>query len=118
MPEQLSPAEVLRRVTDAFVAGDLNQALTYVSPDAVDHSPLDGTGPGLEGWRQKWEMLRAGASDLQVEVEHSVEGGDTAARRMTTRGTRDGQPFELVGMDMIRVRDGQIVEHWAAMAGH
>lgn len=115
MPDQLSPAEVLQRVTDAFVAGNLDHALTYVSPNAVDHSALDGTSPGLEGWRQKWARLQAGVSDLRVEVEHSVEGGDTAARRMTTRGVRDGQPFEMTGMDMIRVRQGQIVEHWAAL---
>jgi ketosteroid isomerase-like protein len=117
MPEQLSPAEVIRRLTDAFVDGDLDRALTYVSPNAVDHSPLDGTGPGLEGWRQKWEMLTAGVSDLQVDVEHSVEGGDSVARRLTTRGVRGGQPFEMAGMDMVRVRDGQVVEHWA-LANH
>ena len=117
MPEQLSPAEVIGRLTDAFVTGDLDRALAYVSPNAVDHSPLDGTGPGLEGWRQKWETLRAGVSDLQVDVEHSVEGGDSVARRLTTRGVRGGQPFEMVGMDMVRVRDGQVVEHWA-VANH
>ncbi|MGH3172016.1 MAG: ester cyclase, partial [Trebonia sp.] len=51
-----------------------------------------------------------------------MEDGEWVARRFTIRGTHTGdffgqpptgQRFEVWGMDMVRVRDGQLVEHWA-----
>ena len=51
--------------------------------------------------------------DLQVEVEQVLVDGDMVARRLRTRGHRDGQPVEMRGMDMVRIRDGKLVEHWA-----
>ena len=51
-----------------------------------------------------------------------MEDGDWIAHRYTIRGTHTGdflgqpptgQRFEIIGMDMVRVRDGQLIEHWA-----
>ena len=51
-----------------------------------------------------------------------MEDGDWVAHRYTIRGTHTadlfgqpptGQRFEVGGMDMVRVRDGQLIEHWA-----
>jgi ketosteroid isomerase-like protein len=37
--------------------------------------------------------------------------------RYTLRGTHttSGRHYEILGLDMIRVRDGKIVEHWALL---
>jgi predicted ester cyclase len=57
-----------------------------------------------------------------VTTEHSVENGEWVANRYTIRGTHTGdffgqaptgERFEIRGMDMVRVRDGQVIEHWA-----
>lgn len=116
----LRPGDVVRGVTEAYIAGDLDRGLEFIAPDAVDHSSFAGTVPGVAGtvlgldaWRKRWEAMRAEVPDLKVTVERTVEAGDTVARLLTTRGTRDGQVFELSGMDIVRVRDGRIVEHWA-----
>jgi predicted ester cyclase len=57
-------------------------------------------------------------------IEQSVESGDTVSNRYTNIGTQEGdfagipapgRRMEVLGLDMIRVRDGQVVEHWAIM---
>jgi predicted ester cyclase len=66
--------------------------------------------------------MHAGSPDMEVITEHSMEDGEWLAHRYTTRGTHTGElfgrpptgkPFEAGGMDAVRVRDGQLVEHWA-----
>jgi len=115
-----TPGEVVHGATEAYCAGAVDRAAEFIAPDAVDHSTYGGTTPGpagvplgVEGWRARWEAALVGVTDLEVAVERTVEAGDTVARVLTTRGTRDGQPFELTGIDIVRVRDGRIAEHWA-----
>ncbi|MBS2536076.1 ester cyclase [Catenulispora sp. NF23] len=78
-----------------------------------------------EDWRRKWAAMRAGCPDLEVITEHSVESGEWVANRYTIRGTHTGdlfgvaatgERFEITGIDMVRVVDGLLVEHWACAA--
>jgi ketosteroid isomerase-like protein len=41
--------------------------------------------------------------------------GGTSVNRYTTRGTHtaSGRRYEVLGMDMVRARNGRIIEHWA-----
>jgi ketosteroid isomerase-like protein len=43
--------------------------------------------------------------------------GDVSASRYTLRGTdiASGRSYEVTGLDMIRVREGRLVEHWALL---
>lgn len=113
----------MRRATEAYVARALDRAGEFIARDAVDHSTYAGTAPGpsgvvlgLDGWRARWEAAWTGVTDVEIVVERAVESGDTVARMLTLRGTRDGRAFELPGIDVVRVRDGRIVEHWAVAA--
>jgi predicted SnoaL-like aldol condensation-catalyzing enzyme len=116
----LRPSEVVRLATEQFNAGDLDSGPSFVAPDAVDHSVVDGTVPGsrehLEAWERRRSAFRNAAPDLTVTVERTIEVGDTLARLLTVRGTLNGRAFEVPSMDMVRVRDGKIVEHWAVAA--
>jgi hypothetical protein len=62
----------------------------------------------------------AARPDLEIFTEQSVEEGEWIAHRYLLRGTHTGDffgqpptgaPFEARGLDMVRVRDGQLVEH-------
>ena len=117
-----APVDVVRGVIDALNAGDLDGALAHISPDAVNHAAPPGTAPGLAGWRQTWEGLRAAFPDLRFTIEQSIQSGDAVANRYTMRGTHAGEfmgtpgtghSFEVLTLDIIRVRDGKVVEHWA-----
>lgn len=114
---QLSPAQVVTRLTDAFNDGDFDLAMSYVAADAINHGPPPTAS--LEEWRAGWEASRQAFPDIHADIEHIVEQGDTACRRLRLSGTsvgqgeRPGARFEIIGLDMVRVRDGKVVEHWA-----
>lgn len=112
------PGAVVRAIIAAREDNDLDASLRRVAPDSLDQ----GRRVSREDWRRKWEHMLTGCPDLEVITEHSVENGEWVANRYTIRGTHTGdffgQPptgerFEIHGMDMVRVRDGQLVEHWA-----
>lgn len=59
---------------------------------------------------------------MEVTAEHSIEDGERVAHRYTIRGTHTaglfgrpptGKRFEVMGLNMVRVRDGQVIEHRA-----
>jgi predicted ester cyclase len=120
----LRPTDVVRRVIDALNAGDFDRAEKYIAPDAVNHAAPPGTKRGPAAFRPAWEALRASFSDFRFTIEHSVESGETVANRYMNRGTQTGEftgrpatgrSFQALGLDMVRVRDGQVVEHWAIL---
>jgi ketosteroid isomerase-like protein len=96
----------------------LEDALALVDPEVVDHrGGREGDHHGRTAWRQKWERLSAGSAfhDVSVTIEQNIVSGDTSVNRYTSRGTHtaSGRRYEILVMDMIRVRNGRIVEHWA-----
>jgi predicted ester cyclase len=118
MTEPLGPKAVLRAIGAARKENDLEAALLLIAPESLDQ----GQPVTREDWRRKWEQMRAGSPDMEVITEQSVEDGEWVAHRYTIRGTHKadlfgqpptGEPFETTGMDMVRIRDGQLVEHWA-----
>jgi len=118
MTEVLGPAAVVRAIVDAREDDDLEASLRFIAAESLDQ----GKPVTREDWQRKWESMRAGCPDLEVITEHSVENGEWVANRYTIRGTHTGdffgQPptgerFETRGMDMVRVRGGQLIEHWA-----
>lgn len=113
----MGPAEVLRRLIEAFNAGDFDRAMSYIAPDAVNHGPPPTDG--LAAWRQSWIAMQTAFPDFHADIEQTVEEGDTVCHRYTLRGTNSGgeaptgRRFSALGLDMVRVRNGQIIEHWA-----
>jgi ketosteroid isomerase-like protein len=114
MSSNLSPAEVVRLMTDAYNRGDFDSGMALIHPQAVDHSAPGSPSSDVAAWRARWEAARADITDLTVEVEQVLVDGDMVARRLRTRGHRDGKPVEMTGLDMVRIQDGRLIEHWAA----
>jgi predicted ester cyclase len=118
MTDVPGPAAVLRAMGSARARGDFEAALLLIAPQSLDQ----GERVAREDWRRKWESMRAASPDLEIVTEQSVEEGEWIAHRYLLRGTHTGDffgqpptgaPFEARGLDMVRVRDGQLVEHWA-----
>jgi ketosteroid isomerase-like protein len=117
------PADVHRRLVEIFpellATGQFDAGLALIDEDVIDHrGGALGDHRGRAAWRQKWERMAAGGygfTDTSVAVEQNVASGDTSVNRYTSRGTdaATGRRYEVTSMDMIRVRDGRIVEHWA-----
>ena len=118
---------ILGAYSDAMARGDREAVFEYWSPDFVSHvtervNPAmvgtDVRGQELEWWTQ----VRSAFPDMVFSVELLIESDDLIVSNWTVRGTHTGTPFyELApsgkpvtinGTAILRIRDGQIVEHW------
>jgi predicted ester cyclase len=111
-----APAEIHRRVVEAVNGGRHEEALALVDLDVLDHrGGSSGDHRGIDAWRAKWKHMHDGLQDVSATIEHNVTAGDISVNRYTLRATHidSGRSYEIQGLDMIRVRDGKLVEHWA-----
>ncbi|MFG6197372.1 ester cyclase [Nonomuraea sp. JJY05] len=111
--------EVHRRIIELYGAGRIDEGLALIDPDVIDHrGGSDGDHHGLAAWREKWERALSGGTgfhDMSVTVEQNISTDDLSTNVYLSCGTHtaSGRRYEVRGMDLIRVRDGRIVEHWA-----
>ena len=60
--------------------------------------------------RANWKAMFAGIPDFQATITRSIQQGDTAWTEWHWSGTRiDGQAFEVCGITLFEIIDGQIV---------
>jgi predicted SnoaL-like aldol condensation-catalyzing enzyme len=112
----LSPSEVHRKIIEFANAGQLDDAILLIATDAIDHlGGQIGDQKGRDLWRQKWDKTASIPFHLTIAV--NISQGDISVNRYRIRTVdpKSGKSLEADGIDMIRVRDGQIVEHWAFM---
>jgi steroid delta-isomerase-like uncharacterized protein len=112
-------------IQELFTLGDLTAVDRYLDPAFVNHDPPYPGGPDTaEGMRQAAVMFRAACPDWHSDLEQLVEEGDIVVERFTARGTRrdelmgvpaNGEPLELRGINIFRIRDDRIVERWGRL---
>jgi steroid delta-isomerase-like uncharacterized protein len=114
--------EVLRHCIDLFNSAKEDQLMLLFHPEAVDHTPIPGQTAGRAGWEQKFEMFQTAFTDPEWVIVDQLAEGDLVSDRYRFHGKHTGQimgmpatnkSFEVDGMDMVRVRDGHIVENWS-----
>jgi predicted ester cyclase len=118
----MEPTTVVRRFVDEYQTGASERAFAeLLHPEILDHSRPPGIAPGAEGVRQQFDGFRAAFEGFRAEILDQVADGDKVVTRKVFRGRHTG-PFqgieptgadvEIHAIDIVRVRDGQIVEHW------
>jgi len=95
-----------------------------IAPDVINHTAPPGSPAGADGmFNFLQNMLRTGFPDLKVDIEDQVAEGDKVTTRKTIRGTHSGlfmgipasgKRVVIKVIDIIRLRNGQYIEHWAA----
>lgn len=120
MTTDVNKAVVRRYYTDVLNAGNLD-ALAELAVDQYDeHDPLPGQANGLEGLRQRVEMLR-NAFRPHFTIEDMIAEQDRVVVRWTNQGTHvdtflgmppTGKSFRIAGIDIHRLQDGKMAEHW------
>ena len=113
---------VRRLIEEGFNQGRLEIADELTSPDLVEHQNFGpGHAAGAEGVKAVIASLRSGFSDFHLAIEDVAVDGDKVWLRMTGTGTHDGvfmghsptgRRMRTTVFDVLRVRDGRIVEHW------
>jgi ketosteroid isomerase-like protein len=111
--------EVVRRVVDAYVAGDMESFKSLLARDvewkqveepAAAHGP-DAALDAVERWGEMWE-------DLEFEASEYIDAGATVLVKGTWkgRGMTSGIKVEQSAYYVYTVRDGKVVqmqEYWS-----
>ena len=114
--------QVVRRFVDEYQsAGDERAFAELLHPDVLDHSRPPGIAPGAEGVRQQFDAFRAAFPDFRATIHDQIAEGDKVVTRKVFRGTHQGElmgiaptgrAVEIEVIDIVRIKDGRIVEHW------
>ena len=112
-----------RNLAETFVTmlndHDPNLVDRFVALDYINHNVF--VGDGREANRRFWAAFFTALPDLTASMEDLVISGDRVAGRFTYRGTHTGEflgipatgrKVEMRSIDIWRVEDGMLVEHW------
>ncbi len=111
----------------AMDAGDTEAVYQFWSDDFVSHVTErvrpDRVGTDVRGQEAEWwQQVRTAFPDMVFSVNLLIEQDDLVVSNWTVKGTHtgaafyevepSGEPVEINGTAILRIRDGQIVEHW------
>jgi len=104
--------------------GNLDVIEQSMSADFVDHSPLPGVPPTRDGVRALFTGFWAAFPDLRAEIHSQIAEGDRVVTHKTLTGSHRGpflgipptnQQIAIEVIDILRVADGKITDHWAVI---
>ena len=102
----------------------LERMRDFFEPNFVNHLDHDPASPlnSIEKAQQVFTQLFAALPDLRVTIQHQVAEGDTVMTHKIFQGTHlgafmgaapSGKPITFGVIDILRLENGKIVEHWA-----
>jgi steroid delta-isomerase-like uncharacterized protein len=114
---------IVRRVYEIVSTGDFERAKEIVDQNAPDNELLPDDPPAklIDTFKETFAEAREGFPDLGIAIEDVMAEGDRVAARVVMRGTHRGEfqgiaptgkRVEVKAMDIFRISNGKIVEHW------
>jgi steroid delta-isomerase-like uncharacterized protein len=109
-------------IGEVFRTGDVELLDPLLAPDMIDHTPASGPIMGREPGKQLIASFARAFPDTTLNVDLMVAEGDSVAAfvsyQSTHTGTFLGHPptgklVRVTGMDIMRYRDGQVIELWS-----
>lgn len=119
--------KLLGAYSKAMEAGDEEAVFSFFAPEFASHvtSRVNPAvvGTDIRGQELRWwTEVRSAFPDMTFTVDLLIESGDLVVSNWTVKGTHTGTPFydvaasgepvEINGTAILRIRDGKIVEHW------
>jgi predicted SnoaL-like aldol condensation-catalyzing enzyme len=94
---------VIKAVTEVFINGDASALDKYWSENYVQHNPQIPNG------REALKQMISGGGNMKYEMGLVVADGDFVMvhARITGFG-----PKPLIAVDIFRVKEGKLAEHW------
>lgn len=114
-------AVVRRNTEEVQGGGDFGVFDQLFADDFIDHTPQPGRTPDKAGARELYKTLRAAFPDFHAVIHWQIADGDRVTTFKTYHGTHRGTFFgvaptgrtiQFETVDVMRVRNGQIAEHW------
>jgi steroid delta-isomerase-like uncharacterized protein len=122
MSAEENKATVRRFVDEVQSGGNIDAIDELCSPEFVNHSAPPGVPSNCDGVKLVTAIFRQAFPDSYFTVEEMVAEGDKVATRKTFHGTHQGefmgipptgQQVSIGLIDIVRIADGQVVEHWS-----
>lgn len=111
-----------RYFEEVWNQGRLEVVDELLSPTYINHTPSVGQpAPGPDGLKPIVAAIRRAFPDLHFAIEDLIVGPESVVIRTTMTGTHDGDLFgippthrkvRVMQIQIERVKDGRIVEHW------
>jgi steroid delta-isomerase-like uncharacterized protein len=108
-----------------FTKGELDAVDKYLTEDFVNNDPPFGATADKEGMRSAAALFRSVFPDWHSDLQLLVAEGDIVVEQFTATGTHTGVPImgvapsgesvTLAGVNIFRLRGGQIVERWGRL---
>ncbi|HEX6487738.1 MAG TPA: ester cyclase [Candidatus Dormibacteraeota bacterium] len=120
MSTETNKATVRRYYDEVLNGGDTSLLDQIAVPDYDEHSPFPGQPNGLEGLKARVGGI-LGAFHPRFTLHDLVAEGDTVVAYWTNTGTHQGEfmgippsgrVVTISGIDVHRLRDGRLAEHW------
>ena len=121
----VGPTDVARNFYQTvFQTGDTDAVAVLVADDFVDHAPWPGQPATREGLQAGTAEMRSAFPDLKVEPLKMIEEDDKVAVLVRITGTQHGEfmdhaptgsTFDIEGVDILRISEGKLREHWGVM---
>ncbi|SFG44466.1 Predicted SnoaL-like aldol condensation-catalyzing enzyme [Novosphingobium sp. CF614] len=106
----LTPKQVVTRfMTEFYVRKEVRKAFeTWVDPGYIQHNPMAATGRDAAiGFL---EPFFAGNPDIHYEIKRIIADGDLVA--VHSRGSFSARDRGVAVVDILRVKDCKVMEHW------
>ena len=122
MSAEDNKALVRRFVDEVQSGGNIDLIDEICSPEFVNHSAPLGLPADREGIKIVTNMFRGAFLDSYSTVEDMIAERDKVATRKTFHGTHrgefigvrpTGQRVSMGLIDIVRISEGQVVEHWS-----
>jgi predicted SnoaL-like aldol condensation-catalyzing enzyme len=87
---------------------DADAAFKYLGPTYTQHNPT--VADGFEGWRAMVSWIKAERPNFRAEVKRVIAEGDLVV--LHSHMTIDADDRGRAAIDIFRLENGKIVEHW------
>jgi steroid delta-isomerase-like uncharacterized protein len=118
----MADKDILARMYDeAINGGNLDLIDELLSDDFVEHEEFPGLDDTRDSVKKLFGMAQGAFTNFRMEPTQFVSEGDLVVAWVRMKGTHTGEfmgipasgnELDLELVDMVRVRDGKIVEHW------
>jgi steroid delta-isomerase-like uncharacterized protein len=125
MSTEQNKALVRQLVEEVLNKGNMSRADETIAPNFVEHEELPPEfPPGREAPKLLFTLLRRAFPDFKATIQQLISEGDKVVLYMTWTGTQKGEfmgvpptgkRISINVIDIIRIADGQLVEHWGVM---
>jgi predicted ester cyclase len=126
MSESENKVLVRRYYEEVLNEGQLQVFDELADPTFISYL-ADGSGIGLDVYKQAIRGTLAAIADLHVSIEDQITENDKVVTRWKAKGTPQvefagikptGRTVTITAIHIHRVQDGKLMEHWEAINLH